>query len=123
MLQQPQAEDFVIATGKQYSVRTFVEKAAARLDMAIEWRGKGVEEQGMDANTGRTIVKIDARYFRPTEVETLLGDPSKAREKLGWSPQISIDELVREMVEADWENAKRDAMVARAGFRTLRHHE
>src|SRR5688572_4116199 len=123
MLQQPNPEDFVIATGKQYSVRTFVEKAAARLDMAIEWRGKGVEEQGVDTNTGRTVIKIDARYFRPTEVETLLGDPTKAREKLGWTPQITFDQLVHEMVDADWELAKRDAMVARAGFRTLRHHE
>jgi GDPmannose 4,6-dehydratase len=123
MLQQSQADDFVIATGKQYSVREFVEKAAARLDMSIEWRGKGVEEQGVDTRSGRVIVKVDARYFRPTEVETLLGDPAKARRLLGWTPEIGFEQLIQEMVDSDWEIAKRDAMVARAGFRTLRHHE
>jgi GDPmannose 4,6-dehydratase len=123
MLQQDKAEDFVIATGKQYSVREFVGKAAARLDMHIEWRGAGVEEHGVEAKTGRVLVKVDPRYFRPTEVETLLGDASKAKSKLGWTAETPFEDLVREMVESDWELARRDAMVARAGFRTMRHHE
>jgi GDPmannose 4,6-dehydratase len=123
MLQQQQPEDFVIATGKQYSVRHFVERAAKLLGFDIEWRGKGVEETGVDAKTGRVLVRIDARYFRPAEVESLLGDASKARARLGWSPEISFDELVREMVESDWEIAKRDAMIAKAGFKTLSRHE
>jgi GDPmannose 4,6-dehydratase len=123
MLQQDQPEDFVIATGKQYSVRHFVVHAAKLLGFDIEWRGKGVEETGVDRNTGRALVRIDARYFRPAEVETLLGDASKARAKLGWSPEISFDELVSEMVESDWEIAKRDAMIAKAGFKTLSRHE
>jgi GDPmannose 4,6-dehydratase len=123
MLQQPEAEDFVIATGRQYSVRDFVRAAAAKLEMVLEWHGAGVEEQAVDSRTGRTVVKVDPRYFRPTEVETLLGDPRKANEKLGWVAETPFDELVSEMVESDWELAKRDAMVSKAGFRTLRQHE
>ena len=123
MLQQPQAEDFVIATGKQYSVRRFVEAAGAHLGMQIEWRGSGVNEVGTDRGTGKAVVKIDPRYFRPTEVETLLGDASKAREKLGWSAETSFEALVKEMVEMDLEAARRDALVAREGFKTYRHHE
>ncbi len=123
MLQQDEPEDFVIATGKQYSVRQFVEFAAQRLGFDIEWRGKGLEETGVDRKTGRVLVRIDARYFRPAEVETLLGDPSKARAKLGWLAEIPFEELVREMVESDWELAKRDAMIAKAGFKTLSRHE
>jgi len=123
MLQQQQAEDFVIATGKQYSVRRFVEAASAELGMRLEWRGSGVEEQGIDLNNGRTVVKIDPRYFRPTEVETLLGDASKARQKLGWTAETSFETLVKEMVAADLETARRDALVAREGFRTYQHHE
>jgi GDPmannose 4,6-dehydratase len=123
MLQQKEAEDFVIATGKQYSVRQFVERAGERLGMRIEWRGKGVEEQGVDAASGRTIIKVDPRYFRPTEVETLLGDPSKAKTKLGWVPETSFETLVQEMVDNDLELAKRDALMAREGFKTFQRRE
>jgi GDPmannose 4,6-dehydratase len=123
MLQQEQPDDFVIATGKQFSVRQFVERAAGRLGMQISWRGTGVSEEGLDSQSGRVIVKVDSRYFRPAEVETLLGDASKARRQLGWAPAIDFDELVREMVASDWELARQDAMMANAGYRTLRHHE
>jgi GDPmannose 4,6-dehydratase len=123
MLQQSAAEDYVIATGEQHSVREFIERAAGHMDMKIEWRGSGVNEQGVDANSGRGVVKIDARYFRPTEVDTLLGDPSKARARLGWKAEISFDRLVQEMVESDLEIARRDALVAREGFKTYRHEE
>jgi GDPmannose 4,6-dehydratase len=123
MLQQPQAEDFVIATGKQYSVREFVERVGARLGMPIEWRGMGVDEQGMNARTGRVIVKIDPRYFRPTEVDTLLGDPGKAKHKLGWSAKTSFEQLVAEMVDGDLELARRDAVMKREGFKTFQRRE
>jgi GDPmannose 4,6-dehydratase len=123
MLQQDGAEDFVIATGHQYSVRKFVEMSGACLGMQIEWSGSGVNEQGVDAKSGRTVVKIDPRYFRPTEVETLLGDATKARQKLGWSAETSFAALVQEMVETDLEAARRDALVAREGFKTYKHHE
>ena len=91
--------------------------------MKIEWRGEGVDEVGIDAATGRTLVHVDPRYFRPTEVETLLGDPTKAREKLGWTAEVSFPELVAEMVESDLEEAKRDALVAKEGFKIYNHHE
>ena len=123
MLQQDQPEDFVIATGRQYSVRAFVEQAGKLLGMDIEWRGKGVAEEGIDHGTGRTIVRVDPRYFRPSEVETLLGDPTKAREKLGWQCEINFEQLVKEMVAYDLEIGKRDALMAQQGFKTLRHHE
>src|SRR6202050_2724248 len=101
MLQQDIPEDFVIATGKQFSVRHFVESAGALLDMKIGWRGNGIDEIGTDATTGRTIVRVDSRYFRPTEVESLLGDPTKAREKLGWSAECNFQRLIQEMVQSD----------------------
>lgn len=123
MLQQDIPEDFVIATGKQFSVREFVVLAGARLGMKIIWKGKGVDEVGVDSKTGSTLVRIDSRYFRPTEVESLLGDPTKARQKLGWSAEITFEELVTEMIEADLEEAKRDALVAKEGFRVYSHHE
>jgi GDPmannose 4,6-dehydratase len=123
MLQQDQPEDFVIATGEQHSVREFVQAAAAELGMNIEWTGAGVEEQGIDAKIGKVVVKIDARYFRPTEVESLLGDATKARQKLGWKAETSFAELVSEMVGADLEAARRDALVAREGFKTYNRHE
>jgi GDPmannose 4,6-dehydratase len=123
MLQQAEAEDFVIATGEQHSVREFVERAGAGLGMRVEWRGSGVGEEGVDAITGRVIVRIDPRYFRPTEVDTLLGDPTKARTKLGWRAETPFSKLVEEMVEGDLESAKRDAMVAERGFKWYRHHE
>ena len=123
MLQQSVAEDFVIATGKQSSVRDFVVAAGALLNMRIEWRGKGVDEIGIDSSTGRTIVHVDPRYFRPTEVDTLLGDPTKAREKLGWTAEVAFADLVAEMVASDLEVAKRDALVAKEGFKVYNHHE
>jgi len=123
VLQADAPEDFVIATGQQYSVREFVTRAAARLGFQVEWRGKGVDEMGVDAASGKTIVRIDPRYFRPTEVETLLGDASKARVKLGWTPRVGFEELVAEMVDSDLKIAERDALVAREGYRVYRHHE
>ncbi len=123
MLQQSEPEDFVIATGKQFSVRDFVIAAGSLLDMKIEWRGEGVDEVGVDTVTGRTLIRVDPRYFRPTEVETLLGDPTKARQKLGWIAEISFPELVAEMVGADLDSAKRDAMIAREGYKVFSRHE
>jgi GDPmannose 4,6-dehydratase len=123
MLQQDVPEDFVIATGTQFSVRDFVVAAGSLLDMKIEWRGEGVDEVGIDTATGRTLVHVDPRYFRPTEVETLLGDATKAREKLGWSAEVTFPELVAEMVESDLRVAKRDALVANEGYKVYSHHE
>jgi GDPmannose 4,6-dehydratase len=123
MLQQSVPEDFVIATGKQYSVRDFVVAAGALLKMRIEWKGEGVDEVGVDAATGRTVVRVDPGYFRPTEVETLLGDPTKARQKLGWRAETSFSELVAEMVAADLEEARRDALVSKEGYKVYSHHE
>ena len=123
MLQQAQPEDFVIATGEQYSVRELVSRAAALLDMSLEWRGTGLDQQGIDTISGRCVVRVDPRYFRPTEVDTLLGDSTKARTRLGWKPEISFDALVREMVEADLAIARRDATLAREGFKTYRYRE
>ena len=123
MLQQPRAEDYVIATGEQRSVREFVTRAAQELAIPLHWRGTGVEEYATNAETGRTVVRVDPRYFRPTEVDTLLGDASKARKQLGWMPEVGFDALVREMVESDWRLAQRDALVAREGFAVYKHHE
>jgi GDPmannose 4,6-dehydratase len=123
MLQQDTAEDFVIATGKQFAVRDFVVAAGALLDMKIEWKGKGVEEVGIDTRSGRTLVRVDPRYFRPTEVETLLGDPTKASQKLGWTAEVSFSQLVAEMVESDLDLAKRDALVAKEGYKIYNYHE
>jgi GDPmannose 4,6-dehydratase len=123
MLQQDAPEDFVIATGEQHSVREFVERSCALLGFELQWRGEGVAEEGVDAKSGHTIVRIDPRYFRPTEVETLLGDPAKAKAKLGWVPAVGFEQLVREMVESDHEIARRDAHMQQQGFKVLRHHE
>jgi GDPmannose 4,6-dehydratase len=123
MLQQERPQDYVIATGRQYSVREFVETAAARLGMRIEWYGNGREEIGIDRASGRTIVRVDPRYFRPTEVDTLLGDASKARAELGWTPRIGFDELVREMVDNDLLLAKRDELVSHEGYRIAQGRE
>jgi GDPmannose 4,6-dehydratase len=136
MLQQEVAEDFVIATGVQYSVRQFVERAAAELGVTIRFEGQGEAEVGVVASVKRSqgelrakckvgdvIVRVDPRYFRPTEVETLLGDPTKAKEKLGWVPTTPFEELVREMVESDYTAAKRDSLVRLAGFQAYDHHE
>ena len=123
MLQQDQPEDFVIATGHQYSVRQFVERAAAELGISLSWKGKGAEEKGYDSASGKCIVAVDSRYYRPTEVDTLLGDASKAKEKLGWVPRIGFEELVSEMVREDLELAKRDDLVKNSGFKTFNYHE
>jgi GDPmannose 4,6-dehydratase len=123
MLQQERPQDYVIATGRQHSVRDFVEKAATRLGMRIEWRGSGSEEVGFERRTGRTIVRIDPGYFRPTEVDSLLGDASRARAELGWEPHTDFDELVREMVDADLALARRDALISREGYRIAQAHE
>ena len=122
MLQQDKPEDFVIATGVQYSVRDFVAAAAKELDIQVTWKGQGVDEKGYDAS-GKCIVTVDPRYFRPTEVETLLGDPTKAKEKLGWTPKTSFEELVAEMVREDLKSAERDELVKCHGYRTMDHHE
>ena len=118
MLQQPEPEDFVIATGVQHSVREFVECAAAELGIAMTWSGSGQDEKGFDSS-GRSIVAVDPRYFRPTEVDALRGDASKAREKLGWQPRVAFRELVMEMVRADLKHAERDEMARRHGYKTF----
>jgi GDPmannose 4,6-dehydratase len=123
MLQQDEPDDYVIASGTQHSVRSFITLAAKLLDISIVWRGKGVEEHAVDTATGKTIVRVDPRYFRPTEVDALLGDASKALRKLGWRTEIGFEELVREMVESDRRLAERDALVAREGFSVYRHRE
>ncbi len=122
MLQQDTPDDYVIATGEQHSVREFVTMAASKLDMPITWKGKGAEERGFDTN-GQCVVAVDPRYFRPTEVDTLLGDPSKAMKKLGWKPVTTFDQLVGEMIASDLEFAKRDALVRKNGYRVLNRHE
>ena len=124
MLQQPTPEDYVIATGEQHSVRD-VRRARRRRARHARCAGPApaLEEHAVDADTGRTVVRVDPRYFRPAEVDTLLGDASKARRQLGWSPQVTFAELVREMVESDWRLAQRDALVEREGFAAYKHHE
>ena len=123
MLQQDKPEDFTISTGVQYTVRDFVNIAAKELDIELKWDGRGVNETGVDINTGKTIVRVDSRYFRPTEVETLLGDSTKAREQLGWTPKISFEELVKEMVIHDLNEAKKDDLCNKEGFSTYNHQE
>jgi GDPmannose 4,6-dehydratase len=123
MLQQPEPEDFVIATGEQHSVREFAAAAGERLGMKIAWQGAGADETGVDTVSGRTLVRVDPRYFRPTEVESLLGDPRKAREKLGWSAEVNFEALVAEMVDSDLALAKRDALVSREGYKVYSHQE
>ncbi|NTF50350.1 GDP-mannose 4,6-dehydratase [Agrobacterium rhizogenes] len=122
MLQQETAEDFVIATGVQYSVREFVEAAAEEVGIAITWSGEGVHEKGFDAN-GNCIISVDPRYFRPTEVETLLGDSSKAMERFGWKPKITFNELVAEMMREDLKAAERDELVKSHGYSAYDFHE
>jgi GDPmannose 4,6-dehydratase len=146
MLQQDKPEDFVIATGVQYSVRDFVNAAAKELGITLRWEGEGVDEIGVvesvkseesgvgskESNPspltsypspGDVIVRVDPRYFRPTEVETLLGDPTKAKEKLGWTPKTSFEDLVAEMVRGDFEEAQKDELCRRHGFNTFNYHE
>lgn len=122
ILQQKVAEDFVIATGEQRSVRDFVDAAAAELGMRIQWRGQGIEEKGYTED-GKCVVAVDPRYFRPAEVETLLGDPTKSRTKLGWKPKVTFRELVAEMVREDLKSAERDELVKKHGFAAYDYHE
>ena len=122
MLQQDQPRDYVIATGEQHSVREFVDLAAGFLDMQLTWEGAGVDEKGIDKK-GNVIVAVDPRYYRPTEVETLLGDASRAREELGWKPRITFRELVQEMVEEDLKIAEKDALVRKHGYSIFNYHE
>jgi GDPmannose 4,6-dehydratase len=123
MLQQDKPEDFVIATGVQYSVRDFVNTAAKELGISVRWQGTGVDEKGYDDATGKCIVQVDPRYFRPTEVETLLGDPTKAKQKLGWTPKITFHELVAEMVREDLKSAQRDELIKEHGYQAMDYHE
>lgn len=132
MLQQDQAEDFVIATGEQHSVREFVDRAARELGIKMAWEGTGVEEKGvvesvdnpeLTLKPGQQVVAVDPKYFRPAEVETLLGDPTRAKDKLGWVPRISFSELVKDMVQSDFDIAKRDKLVKSAGYRTFDYNE
>jgi GDPmannose 4,6-dehydratase len=123
MLQQPSPKDYVIATGEQHSVREFVQVAAQTLGMNVEWHGKGLDEYGLDTVSGRRVIRVDSRYFRPTEVETLLGDPSLALKDLNWKPQRTFKQVATEMALADLDLAKRDSLVARTGYRTYGHYE
>ncbi len=138
MLQQEEPEDFVIATGVQYSVRQMVEEACKNVGIGLRWEGEGVDEigivdfiedggqrteDGAKLKVGDVVVRVDPRYFRPTEVETLLGDPTKAKEKLGWAPKTTFQEMVREMVLSDLDDAKRDELCRRHGFNTFDYHE
>lgn len=123
MLQQGEPEDFVIATGEQHSVREFVSIAAKSLGMDIRWSGQGVDEVGTDTASGRVVVRVDPRYFRPTEVDTLLGDATKARDKMGWVPKIGFQEMVSEMIQSDLRIAERDSLMEQEGFQTFKYHE
>ena len=123
MLQQDEPDDFCIATGEQYSVRDFVNFAWHHTGNSIRWEGEGVHEKGYDIKTGNLIVEVDSRYFRPTEVETLLCDPTKSREKLGWEPKIKLEGLVQEMMDNDIRIAKRDSLVKDNGFRAPDYNE
>jgi GDPmannose 4,6-dehydratase len=123
MLQQDRPEDFTISTGEQHSVREFIEIAAKEIDIKIKWKGKGVDEVGIDTKTNNIIVRIDKRYFRPAEVETLLGDSTKAKNKLGWKPKISFKELIKEMMIEDLEDAKKDKLCEEKGFNVFSYHE
>jgi GDPmannose 4,6-dehydratase len=123
MLQQDKPEDYVIATGRQYSVRQFAELAFKEVGINIQWKGKGGDEKGFDSKTGKCLVEVDPHYFRPTEVDTLLGDATKAKKKLGWEPKTSFEELVAEMVSEDLKLAERDSLCEREGFKTFNQHE
>lgn len=122
MLQQSQPDDYVVATGEQHSVREFVETAASNLGIKISWQGHGQDEKGIDEN-GRVIVAVDPRYYRPTEVDSLLGDPEKARRQLGWQPKTGFLQLVKEMTEEDLKSAQKDALSKQHGYAVLNYHE
>lgn len=123
ILQQDTPDDYVIATGEQHSVREFVELAFHEAGVDIHWKGEGTDEKGFDNATGKVIVEVDRRYFRPAEVDTLLGDASKARQKLGWTPKVTFAELISEMVREDLKEAEKDQLCKKEGFRTFRYHE
>jgi GDPmannose 4,6-dehydratase len=123
MLQQDKPEDYVIATGEHYSVREFIEIAARKLGLSIRWEGEGVDEKGINEETGQIMVAVDPRYFRPTEVQDLLGDAGKARKNLGWKPRITFQQLVAEMVEADMQEAQKDSLCQLEGFQTFNHFD
>jgi GDPmannose 4,6-dehydratase len=123
ILQQDKPDDYVIATGEQHSVREFVEAAFEEVGIGISWKGEGVDEKGCHSESGEVLVEVDKRYFRPTEVETLLGDPSKAKKELGWSPKVGFRELVAEMVREDLKEAERDQVCRREGYRVMKYHE
>jgi GDPmannose 4,6-dehydratase len=123
ILQQAAPDDYVIATGEQHSVREFVEIAFREVGIDVVWKGEGISEKGHDKETGKVIVEVDRQYFRPTEVETLLGDPSKAKKKLGWSPKVSFSELVSEMVREDLKDAEKDQLCKREGYKTFKYYE
>ena len=123
MLQQPQPDDYVIASGTECSVRAFVNLAFSEIGVTIDWQGEGINEQGIDRKTKKILIEIDPQYFRPTEVDSLLGDASKAREKLGWTPKTSLQDLVAEMVREDLKEAERDDLCRREGFPVMNRHE
>lgn len=123
MLQQDEPDDYVIATGVHYSVREFIEIAARQLGLSIRWEGKGVDEKGINAETGQIVVSVDPRYFRPTEVQDLLGDAGKARKRLGWTPRISLEQLIAEMIETDLKEAQKDYLCQQKGFQTFNHFD
>jgi GDPmannose 4,6-dehydratase len=123
ILQQDRPDDYVIATGEQHSVREFLVAAFQEVGIETEWKGEGIDEKGYDRETGEAIVEVDSRYFRPTEVDALLGDPSKAKKELGWSPKVTFRELVSEMVREDLKEAERDQLCKREGYRTFKYHE
>ena len=123
ILQQKTPEDFIIATGNQYSVRDFINVAAKELEMDVKWEGSGVKEKGYLNNSTKAIVSVDSRYFRPTEVDSLLGNPKKAREKLSWTPKISFEQLVSEMVQEDYKLAQRDLLIKKSGFKAMDYYE
>jgi len=123
ILQQPEPDDYVIASGEQHSVREFVEMAFKEVDIEIRWEGKGVDEKGIDSKSGKVLVEVDPSYFRPTEVESLLGDPTKAKKKLGWKPKISFSDMVAEMIREDIQEAKKDEYCKNGGFKTFHYFE
>ena len=123
ILQQDQPDDFVVSTGEQHSVREFVEAAFHQVGIRLQWKGDGLEEKGYDVDSGKVMVEVDRRYFRPTEVDALVGDSTKAREKLGWRPRVSFAELVSEMVTEDLREAERDQLCRREGYKTFKRHE
>jgi GDPmannose 4,6-dehydratase len=122
MLQQNEPKDYVIATGEQHNVREFIELSASHLGMNISWQGTGAEERGLDQR-GNVVIAVDPRYYRPTEVETLLGDASRARQELGWEPKVTFAELVKEMTEEDLKIAEKDALVKKHGYSVFNYHE